>query len=323
MKDTDITELDVTEFKHISVLPKESVDMLDVNPNGIYVDGTLGGGGHSSIICSQLTDKGRLVGIDRDDCALSAATKRLSEFKCQKDLCRDNFFNVKSVLKSLEIDKVDGAILDLGVSSPQLDNGERGFSYNSCARLDMRMDRRSELDAYTVVNTYDEKRLADIIFKYGEDKLARKIARAICKQREKSPIETTTDLSDVIKSAFPPAARFADKHPAKRTFQAIRIEVNGELDGLGEAIRNFVDVLKPGGRMAVITFHSLEDRIVKQTFADLAKGCTCPKDFPVCVCGNKPKLKLINRKPIVASEAENENNFRAHSAKLRVIEKLV
>lgn len=316
MKDSD-----VTEFKHISVLPEESVNMLDVNPNGIYVDGTLGGGGHSSLICSRLTDKGRLVGIDRDDAALNAATERLSGYGCRKDICRDNFFNIKSVLEGLGIDAVDGAILDLGVSSPQLDNAERGFSYNSCARLDMRMDRRNPLDAYTIVNTYDEKRLADIIFRYGEEKFARRIAAAVCRERAKAPIETTTQLSDIIKSAFPHNARYADKHPAKRTFQAVRIEVNGELDGLGSAIEDFVDVLKPGGRMAVITFHSLEDRIVKQTFAALAKGCTCPKDFPVCVCGNKPKLRLVNRKPIVAGEKENADNYRAHSAKLRVIEK--
>lgn len=310
------------EFKHISVLLEKSVDLLKVKADGVYVDGTLGGGGHSSLICSRLSEKGCLVGIDRDDAAISAASERLKDFKCDKRLCRDNFFNVKEVLREQGITSIDGAILDLGVSSPQLDNAERGFSYNSEARLDMRMDRRSALDAYTVVNTYDEKRLADIIFGYGEEKFAKRIARAICRERENGEIKTTTQLSEIIKSAFPPAARFADKHPAKRTFQAIRIEVNGELDGLETAIRDFAEVLKPGGRLAVITFHSLEDRIVKRTFADLANGCTCPKDFPICVCGKKPMLKLVNGKPIIADEAETEANFRAHSAKLRVAEKL-
>lgn len=310
------------EFSHISVLPKESVDMLNINPKGIYVDGTLGGGGHSALICSELSDCGYLIGIDRDDAAIAAATERLKGFKCKKTLCRDNFFNIKNIIADLGIDSIDGAVLDLGVSSPQLDVPERGFSYNSRARLDMRMDRRAETDAYTVVNTYDEKRLADIIFKYGEEKFARKIAKAICRERQKAPIETTTELAEIIKSAFPPSARFADKHPAKRTFQAIRIEVNGELDGLETAIRDFVDVLKPGGRLAVITFHSLEDRIVKHTFADIAKGCTCPKDFPICVCGNKPTAKPVNRKPVTADKAEVEANYRAHSAKLRVVEKL-
>lgn len=310
------------EFSHISVLPKESVSMLNINPNGIYVDGTLGGGGHSSLICAELSGKGHLVGIDRDDAAIAAATKRLDGFECKKTLCRDNFFNVKKVMSDLEIEAIDGAVLDLGVSSPQLDNPERGFSYNSCARLDMRMDRRAELDAYKVVNTYDEKRLADIIFRYGEDKFARKIARAICRNREMAPIETTTQLSEIIKSAFPPSARFADKHPAKRTFQAIRIEVNGELDGLDRAVSDFAEMLKPGGRLAIITFHSLEDRIVKRTFSELARGCTCPKDFPICVCGNKPVIKLVNHKPITAAKEETDANFRAHSAKLRVAEKL-
>ncbi len=310
------------EFNHISVLLEESVNALEVKPDGVYVDGTLGGGGHSSLICSRLSDKGELIGIDRDEIALSAATERLKGYKCQKQLVHNNFFNIKEVLHNLGVDKIDGAILDLGVSSPQLDTAERGFSYNMCAPLDMRMDRTSALDAYTVVNTYSEEELSDIIFKYGEDKLARRIARAICKSREEKPIETTTELSEIIKSAFPPAARFADKHPAKRTFQAIRIEVNGELDGLSRAVCDFADVLKPGGRLAIITFHSLEDRIVKNAFADMASGCECPKDFPVCVCGKKPSVKLINRKPIIADKTELEENFRAHSAKLRVIEKL-
>ncbi len=292
--------------------------MLKVKTDGVYADGTLGGGGHSSLICERLSEEGRLIGIDRDEIAHRAAQKRLEKYDCQKVFYHDNFFNIKEILKN---DKIDGAILDLGVSSPQLDDAERGFSYNKDARLDMRMDRTQLLDAYTVVNTYDEKRLADIIFKYGEDKLARKIASAIVKARAKKDIETTTELSEIIKSAFPASLRFADKHPAKRTFQAIRIEVNGELDGLEKAIRDFVDCLKEGGRLSVITFHSLEDRIVKNVFADLSKGCDCPKDFPVCVCGKKPLIKLITKKPIVAEKQELEDNFRAHSAKLRVIEK--
>lgn len=309
-------------FEHISVLLEESVNLLEVNPSGIYVDGTLGGGGHSSLICSKLSDKGMLIGIDRDEVALSAAGERLDGYKCRKELVHNNFFNVKSVLANLDMAEVDGAILDLGVSSPQLDVAERGFSYRTNARLDMRMDQSASLDAYTVVNTYEEKALADIIFKYGEERYARKIAAAICKQREITPIETTTELSELIKSVFPIAQRYGDKHPAKRTFQAIRIEVNGELDGLSEALCDFAEALKPGGRLAVITFHSLEDRIVKNTFVDLAKGCECPKDFPVCVCGKTPKIKIITRKPITAGEKELDSNFRAHSAKLRVAEKL-
>ena len=309
-------------FEHISVLLEESVNLLNVNSDGVYADGTLGGGGHSSLICSMLSKSGHLIGIDRDETALAAASARLADFNCKKDFCHNNFFNIKDILSALAVDELDGAILDLGVSSPQLDIAERGFSYNSCARLDMRMDRTASLDAYTVVNTYSERDLSDIIFKYGEERYARKIASAICKRREVSPIETTTELSDIIKSAFPASARYSDKHPAKRTFQAIRIEVNGELEGLSQAVTDFVYSLKKGGRLAIITFHSLEDRIVKNTFADLAKGCTCPKDFPVCVCGNLPKIKIVTGKPIVAKGQELENNFRAHSAKLRVIERL-
>lgn len=309
-------------FKHISVLLEKSVDLLNVKPDGIYADGTLGGGGHSSLICSGLSENGVLVGIDRDENALCAAGERLKDFSCRRELCHNNFFNIKDVLNLLNIGSLDGAILDLGVSSPQLDVPERGFSYHNEARLDMRMDRTAGLDAYAVVNTYEEKELADIIFRYGEERMARRIASAICRNREKKPIETTTELSDIIKSAFPVSARYGDKHPAKRTFQAIRIEVNSELDGLEEALRDFVDVLAPGGRLAVITFHSLEDRIVKNTFASLAKGCECPKDFPVCVCGKKPQVKNITGKPVVADEEELERNFRAHSAKLRVVEKL-
>jgi 16S rRNA (cytosine1402-N4)-methyltransferase len=310
------------DFHHISVLLQESVDMLKVNPSGIYVDGTLGGGGHSSLICQSLNEDGRLIGIDRDTMAHAAAQKRLEPYKCEKTFCHRNFFEIKSVLKELNIPEIDGAILDLGVSSPQLDTAARGFSYHTEARLDMRMNQSAELDAHYVVNNYSEERLADIIFKYGEERYSRRIAKAIVREREISPIETTTELMEIIKGAFPASERYGDKHPAKRTFQAIRIEVNGELEGLDQAIRDFADSLKPGGRLAIITFHSLEDRIVKNTFQDLATGCTCPKDFPVCVCGNKPKVRIVNKKPIVAGKTELDNNNRAHSAKLRVIEKI-
>lgn len=309
-------------FHHVSVLLQESIEYLAVNPDGVYIDGTLGGGGHSSLICENLSPSGMLIGIDRDFRALDASGERLGKYLCQKKLCHNNFFNVKSVLQDLGVTSVDGAILDLGVSSPQLDDPERGFSYRYDARLDMRMDSTAEMDAYKVVNTYDEAKLADIIFKYGEERYARRIASAIVKERSHAPIETTFQLSEIIKKAFPGSAGFGDKHPSKRTFQAIRIEVNGELEGLGDAVRDFVDVLKPKGRLAIITFHSLEDRIVKNTFADLAKGCTCPKDFPICVCGNTPVVKNITGKPVIAGDNEMQDNRRAHSAKLRVIEKI-
>lgn len=309
------------EFVHESVLLQESVSQLRVNPDGIYADGTLGGGGHSSLICEHLSKDGMLIGIDRDISALEAAQKRLGKFQCHKRFFHRNFFEIDSILQEMNLPLIDGAILDLGVSSPQLDRAERGFSYHREARLDMRMDQESELDAYQVVNTYDEARLADIIFRYGEERYSRRVAAAIVRERKIHPIETTTQLAEVIKQAFPAAARYGDKHPAKRTFQAIRIEVNGELDGLEAALKSFVSHLKPGGRLAVITFHSLEDRIVKNTFGELAKGCVCPKDFPVCVCGRKPEIALVNRKPMVAGKAEQNHNKRAHSAKLRVIEK--
>lgn len=310
------------EFHHISVLLQESIAQLEIKPDGIYADGTLGGGGHSSLICERLSSSGCLIGIDRDTMAHEAAGKRLEPYSCRKKFFHRNFFEIKEILQEAGIPQLDGAILDLGVSSPQLDIPERGFSYNMEARLDMRMNREADLDAYKVVNTYPEERLSKIIFDYGEERFARRIAAAIVKHRAEKPIETTTELSEIIKQAFPAAARYGDKHPAKRTFQAIRIEVNGELEGLDTAIRDFVDVLKPKGRLAVITFHSLEDRIVKNVFSDLSKGCTCPKDFPVCVCGKKPVLKLANRRPILAGSKELQVNNRAHSAKLRVIEKI-
>ncbi len=309
-------------FHHISVLLNESVEMLKVKPEGIYVDGTLGGGGHSSLICERLDKDGRLIGIDKDTIALDVASERLKSYECQREYVHDDFFNIKSILQEKGISEIDGAILDLGVSSPQLDDGERGFSYRIDARLDMRMNRDRELDGWQVVNCYDEKELANIIFKYGEERYARRIASAIVGQRRKKTIDTTFELVEIVKKAFPQSAGYGDKHPAKRTFQAIRIEVNGELEGLGDAVKDFAESLKSGGRLGIITFHSLEDRIVKNAFADLAKGCTCPKDFPVCVCKNKPQVKLVNRKPIIATEEELEINNRAHSAKLRVIEKI-
>ena len=310
------------EFKHISVLLEESVDMLDVKPDGIYADGTLGGGGHSSLICSRLGEGGRLIGIDRDMTAINAATDRLSGFGNKVTIVHNNFANIKEVLAQLGVDKIDGAILDLGVSSPQLDTADRGFSYNMDARLDMRMNRDDSLSAYEVVNKYSEAELAKIIFDYGEERFARQIAKGIVCAREARNIETTFELTEIIKSSIPAKARFADKHPAKRTFQAIRIEVNNELGILENAIKDFVEVLNPGGVLSVITFHSLEDRIVKQTFQGLAEGCICPKSFPVCVCGNKPKVRIITRKPIISGDAELNENMRAHSAKLRAVKKI-
>ncbi len=310
------------EFNHISVLPNESVRMLGIRPGGVYADGTLGGGGHASLICEKLGESGTLIGIDRDPEALEAASERLRKYKCGIIVRHDNFFNIKVILDDLGIEKIDGAVLDLGVSSHQLDEAERGFSYNLDAPLDMRMDREDRLTAADVVNTYSEEELKKILREYGEEKNAAKIARSIARAREKKPIETTTELSDIIKYSFPPQKRYGDKHPAKRSFQAIRIEVNGELKGLDKALEDFVEALRPGGVLAVITFHSLEDRIVKNTFNKLKTGCTCPKDFPVCVCGNKPKIELINRKPITAAEDELKENNRAHSAKLRAARKL-
>ena len=310
------------KFNHISVLLNESVEALNVKPEGVYLDGTLGGGGHSSLICEKLGESGTLIGIDRDTAELNAAGKKLEKYKCRKLTVHDNFFNVKNILESLKIPNIDGAILDLGVSSPQLDEAERGFSYNSDARLDMRMNRDDKLTAYDVVNNYTFDELKQLLFRFGEEKNASKIAANIVKERERKTIETTRELSEIIKRSFPPKKRYGDKHPAKRSFQAIRIEVNHELDGLKEAICDFIECLKPGGRLAVITFHSLEDRIVKTAFAELARGCTCPKEFPVCVCGNSPKIKIINRKPIVAGKDELEKNNRAHSAKLRIAEKI-
>ena len=311
----------MSEFHHVSVLLEECIDGLNIKPDGIYVDGTLGGAGHSSRIAAKLTT-GRLIGIDRDPVALKAAGERLAPFADRVTLVHSNFCEIKQVLRDLEIPGVDGILLDLGVSSPQLDDAQRGFSYMADAPLDMRMNSQDSLSAYTVVNTWPQEELKRILYNYGEERYAPQIAAAICRKREVKPIETTLELVDIIRSAMPPAALREKQHPAKRSFQAIRIAVNDELGSVEKVMRDAVDCLNPGGRLTIITFHSLEDRIVKTGMADAAKGCTCPPNFPVCVCGNKPKVKLVTRKPIVSGEEELEMNPRARSAKLRVCEKI-
>ena len=311
----------MTEFHHVSVLLNECIDSLDIKPDGIYVDGTLGGAGHSSQIAARLTT-GRLIGIDRDPVALKAAGERLAPFGDRVTLVHSNFCDMAQVLKDLGIPGVDGILLDLGVSSPQLDDGARGFSYMTDAPLDMRMNSGDSLSAETVVNTWPQEELKRILYTYGEERYAPQIAAAICRRREEKKIETTLELVEIIRSAMPAAALREKQHPAKRSFQAIRIAVNDELGAVEKIMKDAVELLNPGGRLAIITFHSLEDRIVKNGMADAAKGCTCPPNFPVCVCGKKPKVKLISRKPIVSSEYELEVNPRARSAKLRVCEKL-
>ncbi len=305
-----------SSFHHIPVLFNETIDSLDIKTDGIYVDCTSGGGGHSTAIAKRLTS-GRLISIDRDPEAIATLKERLGSFECVT-LVHDNFFNIRSILDKLGIDAVDGILADLGVSSHQLDEPARGFSFHNDAPLDMRMSLEG-MSAAQAVNTLSQSELQKIIFDYGEEKFAPSISRAIVKAREISPIETTFELSEIIKSAMPAAAK-RDGHPARRTFQAIRIYVNGELDGLGEAAQNMFECLKPGGRVSVITFHSLEDRIIKQAFAPLSKGCTCPRNFPVCVCGNKPKAKVF--KAVSPSKAEVEENPRSRSARLRTAEKI-
>ena len=309
-------------FSHYSVLLNECIDGLDIKPDGIYVDLTTGGGGHSYEIAKRLTEGGRHICLDRDDDALAAASERLREFSDRVTFVKENFRNLSSVLDMLGIDAVDGVIADLGVSSYQLDTAERGFSYNNDGYLDMRMNKSDALTAFDVVNTYSKDRLKQIIYDYGEEKFAPRIAGFIEEARKNKPIETTAELSEIIKSAIPQKARIDGPHPAKRTFQAIRIEVNGELDAIEPAIKGAAERLKSGGRLAVISFHSLEDRIVKKTFAELAKGCTCPPDLPICVCGKKPLIKNVTRKPVLPSEKELAENPRSRSAKLRVAEKI-
>ena len=309
-------------FSHRSVLLDECIEGLNIKPDGIYVDGTAGGGGHSYHIAERLTGGGRLIAIDRDDAAIAAAGERLKPFADRVTIVRNNFSSIADVCMMLGVDKIDGVLLDLGVSSYQLDTAERGFTHNADAPLDMRMDRRGELDAFTVVNTYSFDQLKKVIYNYGEERFAPKIASAIVNRREKELIKTTGELVDIIKSAIPAAAREGGHHPAKRTFQAIRIEVNGELDAIEPTIRSATKLLAPGGRIAIITFHSLEDRIVKQTYAELAKGCDCPKSLPICICGKKPEVDVLTRKPILPSVEEIESNPRSRSAKLRIAEKI-
>lgn len=311
----------MSQFHHISVLLQECLEGLNIRPDGIYVDGTLGGAGHSSQIAKRLTT-GRLIGIDRDTVALRAAGERLEEFGDRITLVHSNFSEIAKVLEEQNLQGVDGVLLDLGVSSPQLDDAGRGFSYMADAPLDMRMNREDTLSAYDVVNGWPQDELRRILFDYGEERYAPRIAEAICRYREAHPVNTTLELVDVIRSAMPAAALREKQHPAKRSFQAIRIAVNDELGSVEKVMRDAIPCLNPGGRLAVITFHSLEDRIVKNAMAEAAKGCTCPPNFPVCVCGNKPQVKLITRKPITASNEELEINPRSRSAKLRVCEKL-
>ena len=311
----------MSEFYHVSVLLDECIQALNIKPDGIYVDGTLGGAGHSSQIAARLTT-GRLIGIDRDPKALKAASERLAPYADRVTLVHSNFSQLDEVLENLGIAGVDGILLDLGVSSPQLDEAERGFSYMADAPLDMRMNSEDSLTAHEVVNTWPKEELRRILYEYGEERYAPQIAAAIERRRAVKPIETTLELVDVIRSAMPPAALREKQHPAKRSFQAIRIAVNDELGAVGRVLEVAVPKLNKGGRLAIITFHSLEDRLVKNGMASNAKGCTCPPSFPVCVCGNKPRVKLISKKPIVSGEEELERNPRARSAKLRVCEKL-
>lgn len=311
----------MTVFHHVSVLLEECLDALAIKSDGIYVDGTLGGAGHSTQIAKRLAT-GRLIGIDRDPVALQAAAQRLKPYESNVTLVHANFSDMSKVLADLQIPGVDGILLDLGVSSPQLDDGQRGFSYMTDAPLDMRMNGEDTLTAHQVVNTWSCQELKRILYTYGEERYAPQIAGAICRRREEKPIDTTLELVDVIRSAMPPAALREKQHPAKRSFQAIRIAVNDELGAVEQVMEDAIPLLNPGGRLAVITFHSLEDRIVKTAMAEAAKGCTCPPNFPVCVCGKKPQVTLIGRKPIIASAQELEENPRSRSAKLRVCEKL-
>ena len=310
------------EFQHKSVLLQECIDALNIRPDGIYLDGTLGGAGHSSQIARRLTEGGRLIGVDRDRTALAAAKERLAPYADRVTLVHSNFAEIDAILDSLGIPAVDGMLFDLGVSSPQLDDASRGFSYMADAPLDMRMDKDDALTAGVVVNTSPQGELRRILYDYGEERYAPQIAAAICRAREKAPVETTLELVDIIRSAMPAQALREKQHPAKRSFQAIRIAVNDELGAVSRMMQAAVGRLNPGGRLAVITFHSLEDRIVKSEMQQAARGCTCPPEFPVCVCGKKPLVKLVTRKPIVSGPAELEENPRARSAKLRVAEKL-
>ena len=310
------------QFSHRSVLLDECIDALSIRPDGIYVDGTAGGAGHSSHIAARLGEGGLLLALDQDETAVRVATERLSRFGDRAAVVHTNFKELASVCEARGIEHIDGLLLDLGVSSYQLDTAERGFSYQSDAPLDMRMNSENPLTAKRIVNEYPEEKIRRILFEYGEERFSSRIASNIIRARESGSIETTGELVEIIKRSIPAQAREGGHHPAKRSFQALRIEVNAELDVIAPAIKAAVSLLNPGGRIAIITFHSLEDRIVKQTFAFLTGGCTCPKSFPVCVCGNKPQIKLVTRKPILPSEEELAENPRSRSAKLRVAEKL-
>jgi len=310
----------MAEFKHKSVLLDETIEGLAIKPDGIYVDGTLGGGGHSYQICRNLSKQGRLIGIDQDDAAIEAATARLQEFADRVTVVRSNYCNMKNVLQELGIEKVDGIVLDLGVSSYQLDTVERGFSYKYDTDLDMRMDRRQTLTAKDIVNNYSEKELFRIFRDYGEEQFSQNIAKHIVRNRQEKEIQTTFELNEIIKAAIPAKMR-TNGHPSKRVFQAIRIECNKELDVLRDTMDTMVELLNPGGRLSIITFHSLEDRIVKSAYRKYENPCTCPPEFPVCVCGKKPLGKSVSRKPILPSKEELEVNSRSKSAKLRVFEK--
>lgn len=310
------------KFSHTTVLLHETVDGLMLKPDGTYVDGTLGGGGHSELICKSLSADGTLIGIDQDDFALDYAGKRLAPYACHKHFVKNNFVHLKEVLETTGVSQIDGILYDLGVSSFQFDDETRGFSYHHDGPLDMRMDAAAELSAYEVVNTYPPERLKKILQVYGEERFAGRIVNAIVRERETKPIETTLELSELIKAAYPARERYKEKHPARKSFQAIRLEVNHELDILEDAFSAGIEALKPGGRMCIITFHSLEDRIVKHFFKDKQNPCTCPPEFPTCVCGKKPEVKIITRKPILPSAEEIEANRRSRSAKLRIAEKL-
>lgn len=309
------------EFVHKSVLLQETIDSLNIKPDGIYVDGTLGGGGHAYEVCRKLGEHGRFIGIDQDEDAIKAASLRLAEFGDKVTIVRSNYVDIEEILKNLNIAKVDGILLDLGVSSYQLDTPERGFSYMADATLDMRMDNRNPLTAKTIVNEYSEMELYRIIRDYGEDKFAKNIAKHIVAARQKKEIETTGELTEIIKAAIPAKIRMAGGHPAKKTFQAIRIELNQELEVLNRSIDGMIEALAPGGRISIITFHSLEDRIVKNRFKENENPCVCPSHFPVCVCGKVSKGTVVTRKPIIPSEQELEENSRSKSSKLRVFER--
>lgn len=309
------------EFRHKSVLLKETVEGLNVKPDGIYVDGTLGGGGHAYEICRRLGNKGKFVGVDQDAAAIEAAGQRLKDFGEKVTIIRSNYCDMKSQLQKINIDRADGIVLDLGVSSYQLDTAERGFSYREDAPLDMRMDTRQKQTARDIVNEYSETELYRVIRDYGEDRFAKNIAKHIAAARKRHPVETTGELAEIIKGAIPMKYQIKSGHPAKRTFQAIRIELNRELEVLKESLDDMIELLNPGGRLCIITFHSLEDRIVKSSFRKNENPCTCPPDFPVCVCGNVSKGRIVTKKPILPGEEEQKNNSRSKSAKLRIFER--